>query len=387
MALSSALRYILVCILGRALLAPGFSLQSFLSHQTLNIPDANRVTTDANINSGVGVVRPVAAAPPVAIVPNVPAVGAAAAGPAAAPGPLGGGSGPLASEAAATPRVWKIDAKFEMTSTEQIFITEYDSSIAGLALTLADRLKWATDTPMSRFAFWFADPQAPPGSDNVLYCESKSTEDKTNSLTARFAGNKNTSYVCEKKTHTMNSTVPASLLQQFSKKRVLTFEVGVFPPSMVFGDERPSIQVAEEVVRSATSGDEPERKLLKTGLWTYKPGLGVKFHGLFPATVAAMPGSSFATARETSLPLGPNPGGQGADALAMPPSGGENPNEKERDAYVANVDEAVHEAKEINDNVRSSLQELKDSLARASAVHSAWMNTKVYQLPEEYAAA
>merc|ERR1719375_772908 len=182
----------------------------------------------------------------------------------------------------------------------------------------------------------------------------------------------------------MNSTKPVLLQKGHAMQKALslTFEVGVYPASGVFGDVKPAIQVAEEVTAIANSGDEPERKLLPTGLWEYKAGPGVKFHGLFPGTAASMPGAAFAN-RDTSLPLGPNPGGNGAEPAPTHPPGSAVEVEKKRQAYFDNVDTVVHEAKQINTAVGNSLQELKDSLARASAVHAAWMNWDPYKPPAE----
>lgn len=271
---------------------------------------------------------------------------------------------------------------FEMRTTAPNILSEYDSSPAGLALTLADRLKWTTDVPVSRFAFWFPDPAATVDPSNVLFCEASNVEATAGAHTARYATSKNTTFSCQAKKHKMNATmVPISMLETDAAMRPLTFEVGVYPASGLDGDTKPAIQVAEDIAGFSSSGDEPERTLLKTGLWTYKAGPGVKFHGLFPATSAAMPGTRFADPRETSLPLGPNPGGHGAmPPVKAPPGMGKDFEMQKED--LNNVDSIVHEANKINGQVSRSLQELKDSLARASAVHSAWMNTNVYELPD-----
>jgi hypothetical protein len=278
----------------------------------------------------------------------------------------------------ASPRIWQIEALFEITTTAQVFTNEFDSSPEGFALTIADRLKWATDVPLSRFAFWLPD-RTQPAVDKVLFCESNQNQGLMNAVSARFSTPNNMTFVCTRQTHTMNATGGVSFLQA---AETLTFEVGVYPATELHGDTKPAVTVVEEIVRDATGSDEPERKLLPTGLWTYKAGGGVKFHGLFPATLAAMPGAAFQEPRDTSLPLGPNPGGHGAKPRPPPPPTAKE-EEKQEVEYFDTVDVVVKKAKDINDSVKNSLEELKNSLARASAVHSAWMNTNVYQLPSD----
>lgn len=279
--------------------------------------------------------------------------------------------------------MWKIDATFEMTTNAPIFTDEYESSVSGAALTLADRLMWATEVPMSRFAFWLPTPGGAVDASNVIFCESNNNEHLKGGWVSRFSTAANTTFKCEPQKHQMNRTTPV-LLQRTStakKAKALTFEVGVYPASGVSGDIRPAIQVAEELVEVANGADEPERILHKTGLWTYTAGPGVKFHGLFPGTSAAMPGSDF-DQRDTSLPLGPNPGGHGVEPTPKPPPGQSEANAAKL-AALADVDTIVHEAQEINTKVGNSLQELKDSLARGSAVHAAWMNWNPYKPPAE----
>lgn len=276
------------------------------------------------------------------------------------------------------PRVWKIEARFEMTTTAPDFTKEFDSNIAGFALTFADKLKWLTNAPLSRFAFWLPDrmTMAP---DQTIFCENKAGQNMLVAGSARYASAKNTTYTCQKQQHKMNLTGGTSFLQA---AETLTFEVGVYPASGVDGDDTPSTELVKDIVKSATSGDEPTRKLLSTGLWTYKPGNGVKFHGLFPATRAAKPGRAFQTTRDTSVPLGPNPGGHGAVPPKQAPPTVKDAQKSENE-YFATVDETVRAANQVNNQVSNSLKELKDSLSRASAVHAAWMNTDVYKLPKD----
>merc|ERR1712224_596090 len=99
-----------------------------------------------------------------------------------------------------------------------------------------------------------------------------------------------------------------SLLQ--SEKSV-SWEVGIYPPSHVQGDEMSGEEVGDAIVHFAGSPAEPERHLFRNGTWSYKAGPGVKFLGFFPATVATWPGHPYPEARETSFSLGPNPGGHG----------------------------------------------------------------------------
>jgi len=287
-----------------------------------------------------------------------------------------------------TARPWKIEAMFEMSSTAPVFMDEYENSIEGLALTVADRLYWAMDIPLSRFCFWFPDPAATVDPSNVFFCQSKMTEREVGALSARWAGQQNTTYKCTKEKHKMNTSMPMLLQQTATAKKGLSFEVGVYPPGVVAGDTKPGVQVATELVEYASGGGMPERRLLTTGLWTYKAGPGVKYQGLFPATSASLPGTPLAQPRETSLPLGPNPGGHGATPAPTVPVGSVESaaleaKKAKQAAYFANIDVVVHEATKINTEVRNSLQELKDSLARSSAVHSAWMNMKPYKLPAD----
>lgn len=328
------------------------------------------MTTVSNIDSGAGVVRP----------PPAPA-------PAPPPSDTGGASGSKSVTPVTSPsvgaRMWKIDATFEMMTTSPIFRDEYDSSVKGVALTLADRLMWATEVPMSRFAFWLPTPGGTMDASNVIFCESNNNEHLKGGWVSRFSTATNTTFRCEPQKHQLNATGPV-LLQRTStaeKAKSLTFEVGVYPASGVSGDIKPAVQVAEELVEIANSGDEPERILQKTGLWSYKAGPGVKFHGLFPGSAAAMPGADF-DQRDTSLPLGPNPGGHGAEPAPKPLPGQSEANAM-KEAALADVDTVVHEAKQINMAVSNSLQELKDSLARASAVHAAWMTWNPYKPPAD----
>jgi len=378
MALASALRNILLCFFAQVLLAPGFSVQSFLSHRSGAVPEDQRVGSVANVLSGAPIQRVQAPAP-------APVPGASSGASSAA----SGAGGATSSNPAANPigaRMWKIEATFEMMTSAPLFTDEYADSVQGVAVTLADRLMWATKVPMSRFAFWLPDPAASVDASSMQFCESNQAEGHAGGFVSRFSTATNTTYRCESQKHVMNATTPVLLQRSATTSKVtqLTFEVGVYPASGVSGDTKPAVQVAEELVDIANSADEPERILHKNGLWTYQAGAGVKFHGLLPASAAAMPGSPF-NARDTSLPLGPNPGGHGAlPPPKLPPGAGEGvKREKERNAYFANVDTTVHEAKEINTAVGNSLQELKDSLARASAVHAAWMNWNPYKPPAD----
>jgi len=281
--------------------------------------------------------------------------------------------------------MWKIEAAFEMMTSAPVFTNEYADSVEGAALTIADRLMWATDVPMSRFAFFFDDSAASDAS-STIFCESNSNEAKAGCWLSRFSTSKNTTYHCEPQKHRMNATIPGQVFLQraATAKGSLSFEVGVYPASGVSGDTTPAVQVVEDLVDMANSGDEPERVLHRNGLWTYKAGAGVKFMGLLPGSAASMPGEPF-NARDTSLPLGPNPGGHGAIPPPTLPPGPVKAvgREQEQNAYIATVETTVHEAHEINTAVGNSLQELKDSLSRASAVHNAWMNWNPYKPPAE----
>jgi len=321
--------------------------------------------------------------------PANPASGAqSSSSPPASPSSSSGSSSNDAQGISSAPvgaRMWKIDAVFEVSTTSPVFTNEYDASREGAALTVAERLEWAAGVPMSRFAFWFPAPGA-IDKTNVIFCDSMNNEARAGAVVSRYASPKNTTFKCEQQKHEMNSTKPVFLQSSSSVKKPLVFEVGVYPASGVGGDTRPAVEVAETLVEISTEDDEPKRVLHRDGKWTYTAGPGVKFHGLLPGTLVSMPGSAFRE-RETSLPLGPNPGGHGAEPATPPPvpSGkdGDESTEAKQAVYLANVDSVVHETKKINVGVTNSLQELKDSLARASAVHSAWLNWSGYKPPPE----
>lgn len=321
-----------------------------------------------------------------------------------------GGAAAAASPAA--PIVWKLEANVMMTTNSSIFKDEYDSSPTGLALTLAERMNLATGAPMSRFAFYLPNPSLDDPAKNVLFCQNNNS-----GAASAFARAANSSYTCTAQhkvlntsiapanatngTNTTTSSDSSTLLQVFRSSRhhhrrsftmlqadddsaaPLQFEVAIYPPTKVLTDTLPAAALALTIAKASTSGDEPERKFLPTGFWTYKPGPGVKFHGLFPGTVASMPGQA-SVKRQTSIPLGPNPGGHGA-TMAPPP--GFDPSKAKPPAtpeeYFKKVDEVINEANTINTRTKISLKELADSMARASAVHSAWMNMDTYQLSEE----
>merc|ERR1719199_2332288 len=101
MALPNALRHLLLSLLARALLAPGFSLQSFLSQKSV-IPSDERVTTVANLASGAGVVRPPPPAPPPPAVEETATSSSLTS--------TSGGSESRPSVASSGSRVWQIDA-------------------------------------------------------------------------------------------------------------------------------------------------------------------------------------------------------------------------------------------------------------------------------------
>lgn len=309
---------------------------------------------------------------------------------------------------APVPKDWKLQASVVMETNAPIFVNEYDASPTGFALTLAERMNLVTGVPMSRFAFYLPNPTPKDAATNVLFCQSNAS-----GAASAFDRATNLSYTCEAQhkefntslapangTNATNATTFLQLSKHVKHRRgfallqddddddaPLQMEVGIFPPTLVLTDVNSADQVASDIVRYSSSGDEAERKFLPTGFWTYKPGAGIKFHGLFPGTVAAMPGTAFVT-RENSLPLGPNPGGHGA---TMPPpkllKGMRRKVVKKHNSaeeYFKEVDEVVNTANTINRKTKASLKELAESLARASAAHSAWLNMYPYQLPEKY---
>lgn len=282
---------------------------------------------------------------------------------------------------------WEIQAVVEMMSSAPIFVDEYLASIPGFALTLADRLHWAVGVPLSRFAFYIPDPKI-VATTHFCYCNSN--EEETNAAIARFAAASNSSFKCTTtpNPHKLNRTVlgEGAFLQS---ERIVRWEVGIYPPSHYVGDEMDGEEVGDEIVHfSQTSGEQDERILLKNGTWTYKQSRGLKFLGFFPATLAAWPGEPFPKARETSVALGPNPGGKGAMLPTTVPPGLAEQQKKleidvQADESLQYVDSVLHQANELNTGVENSVQELSDSLVRASRAHAAVMNIGAYTLPPD----
>lgn len=327
-------------------------------------------------------------------------------------------------ESKAPSRNFGIEAVIEMVSSAPEFLHEEWSSMAGFALTVADRLHYATGVPLSRFMFYIADPNTPI---MVWSCHSSNFEEAQGVSGARFGTASNTTFQCDKAPgYKLNQTaagVPPSalglggvkggansmansaanlkadltvkgkaspkkasaLVQEI--KRSARWEVGVYTATGIFGDLKSGQQVAAELLEMGTAKPEPVRRLLETGLWSYKAESPVKFFGLFPGTATAWPGEPVRPPRDTALELGPNPGGQQRPPpTTVPP---EFVKAKENDAaassYLANVDSVIHEAEKFNTEVRNSAEELARSLARASAAHSAWLNFKPFTLPPELA--
>jgi hypothetical protein len=417
MALLSILRLILLCLSQRAPVIAGFSLQSFLSSRA--IPDYKQVTTVNNIRNGI---RP--AAPTMFFKPQPSSAGPAAVAdmhstwavpdniikfdaalpvdsqlpgsPVTSSGvtfaaPAATGTETLATSSATDGPT----AFFDLSTTAPDFTNEYEDSVPGFALTLAERLSMTTEVPMSRFAFYVPDPTGALQTGYVHFCKSNNTIPLVPAFAARYATAQNMSFHCKPVQHTINVTFQSSALLQTAGQRSssepssVTFEVGVYPPTGVSGDKKPSSVVSDDVVAGSVGRDEPERKLLPTGLWTYKAGPGVKFHGLFPGTTATLPGMP-AALRETSLPLGPNPGGLGidmpdkAEILAEHRQHQDEEKEKEREQRSLNeVDAILEKAAKENREVETSLEEQKLSLARASRAHAQVLNTAVYKLPNK----
>lgn len=145
------------------------------------------------------------------------------------------------------------------------------------------------------------------------------------------------------------------------------------------------VEVGDAIVHIANSPAEPERRLLRNGTWLYKGGLGVKFLGLFPATSATWPGHPYPRPRETSLNIGPNPGGHGGLLITtLPPDFTEEERQlrqdKEEEQAYQYVDDILHKAEKINTQVTNSIEELSSSLYRGAKAHAAVMNYEPYRL-------
>lgn len=366
------------------------------------IPVGQQVTTAQNLRNGVGVVRPPdhpcntgasaggitswrAGSPSPGPAPGVPPPGRVpTVGTPGSVSPFGGGWTPVPGT---TPQsTGQIQAVIEMMSSAPTFVDEYSASVPGFALTLADRLHWAIGVPLSRFAFYIPDPHV---FSTTHFCYCNNNEEETSAWIARFAAASNSTFKCTKTPdpHKLNSTVlkKGSLLQ--SEKSV-SWEVAIYPPSNVHGDVLNGAEVGEDIVYLADSPAEPERNLLRNGTWTYKAGRGVKFLGLLPATFAAWPGKPFPRARDTSVALGPNPGGLGAmPPTTLPPELAEEQRQLESDQQeeqsLKYVDNVVHEADKLNTAITNSVEELSSSLYRAAKAHAAVMNIDPYTLPPE----
>lgn len=425
MALLSVLRLILLCFSQRAPVVTGFSLQSFLSSRS--VPQFKRVTTVNNVRNGIrpadppalSMGQPASNAGPAAVaqmastwaipqaisfdaslpVDGTISNGASGAAASTLPAPV------TAATAATSSGTGGPNSFFELMTTAPDFTNEYEDSVPGFALTLAERLSMTSAVPMSRFAFYLPDPAGTVEPGYVLFCKSNNTVPIVSAFQARYATASNTSFHCVPEKHTINVSTPtdidlsskSSVLLQIAQQASpssststsLAFEVGVYPPTKVSGDMKPAYEVTDDMLLGSTGGDEPERKLLPNGLWIYKAGPGVKFHGLFPGTAAARPGMA-PTLRETSLPLGPNPGGLSIDLPSKAEVQAEKQEreteEKQKERTQRNlkeVDDILHKAAKINREVGSSLEETKISLARASMVHAQVLSSKAYKLPEK----
>jgi hypothetical protein len=248
---------------------------------------------------------------------------------------------------------------------------------------------------LSRFAFYIPDPTL-IGTTHFCYCNNN--EEERVPIVARFADATNSSFTCTRTPETwkLNSTVEemnlttnvthaGSLLQTVKS---VHWEVGIYPASKIQGDVLSGPEVGEEIVHVANSPAEPERYLLRNGTWLYKAGLGVKFLGLFPATFATWPGHPYPAPKETSLNLGPNPGGHGGlAATTLPPSFTEEERQLEEDKAeqesLQYVDSVLHKAEKINTQVTNSIEELSSSMYRAARAHAAVMNYEPYRLPDD----
>merc|ERR1719401_1023617 len=377
MALWCALRHIVLCILLPPLpAAGGTSIRSFLQHRNdPAIPTGAQVITVAEhqaMQAGVpvsgGVVQPV--------------------GTAGSASPFG--SGWSASGSGSSSGGWGLQAVVEMMSTAPNFVDEYTASVEGFALTLADRLHFALGVPLSRFAFYIPDPKIALQTD---FCSCSNNQAATNAVTARFAAASNSTFSCAKTPQTwkLNQTVlqPGSgaLLQIENSVR---WEVGVYPPSFIQGDSLTGDEVALEIVEFSSGPAEPERHLFKNGTWEYKDGPATKFLGFFPNTFASFPGRPFPPPRETSVNLGPIPGGHGFIPTTLPPEMAEEGKKYEaerKDAAQNQYTESIlNEANLINTEVYNSVEDMYDSVTKGAKAHNAWLNIMPYAIPPDLAA-
>lgn len=141
----------------------------------------------------------------------------------------------------------------------------------------------------------------------------------------------------------------------------IRWQVVVGPPTSGPEDFEPAANVAATLAAASVGPSEPQRRLLvNNGTWIWEPGASVRFLALLPGTRAALAGHPLPPMKDTSIPLGPNPGGRGAEA----PPGGAGPFGGAGRPLSAG--EVLQKAKEVNFKVYKSINNLHEGLKSAA---------------------
>jgi len=228
-------------------------------------------------------------------------------GPGPAPAPAPGGAGELGV------------GFFSMQTRDWSLIGLFRQDASEFSLAVAARLSVVIGMPVARFTMLLPNPQMSTGFP-TLACVSDHAARLTSNEEARWANEDNTTFSCFESAVTASEAMGGALLQldgqNKSQEALLqkpafsfpSWSVGVYPPTGIAGDTEPGDRVAASLARAQYGSTMPERHLEKNGRWRQRPGLGFRFNAIFPGT----------NDRETSIILGPNPGGHGA--IALPPT-------------------------------------------------------------------
>jgi len=250
----------------------------------------------------------------------------------------------------------------------------------------------------------------------------------------RFASSANTTFVCqpfpgrelntsiaaptappgpmtaeqrEEQSHILSATpiLEGKFLQQRQKKRAapVEWEMAIQAATGLARDWTSSVEVAAAIVKIAKGLAEPKAELLPDGNWSYgTTRADVLFMRFFPDTRASLPAVALPPRRETALTLGANPGGRNeereesttpipttttldAAALAAFDAArralGRDPNEKngpgDGNATVMAA-ELLKQANKINFEVRATVEEMTNGLARGSQAHLEYLTKNPY---------
>jgi len=266
---------------------------------------------------------------------------------------------------------------------------------AGLALSSAtpwlqssSRITWV---PLARFVVFLVDPSVRVdtmfNTRLVLECQCNQRENEKGRYIARYATESNSTFVCNPSAHSMNTTLAGAVLLQRSGRwrggqvllgnqrasGVTSWEIGIYPATGVDGDVDTAVDVAADIIQAANGSHEMNLRLIEDGNWTLGPNSGMRFAALFPSTRASHVGVAFPGLAATSVALGPNPGGLGADLpLSRMSNNASAANASGAGGAAAqplSAREMVAEAKRINSSVRNSVQDLIASLKRSSMEH------------------